>query len=173
MLYFVNASIIFVSLFCMFASTMKFHSNKFIKSNIYAEENNLIYLKLVRNTLICSFHCTKIKNCTMIMIKTMEAGNLQQLCHLYHVNNYNNVTFVHEQNLEIWYKDIPKANEEANEANNCPGGFTKLQEGCFHAGSTPSVNFLDACAYCTDLENPNSQLAVFGSVVVSKSNSHQ
>ncbi len=171
MLFLVNDFLLFVSLCYVYALAIKFHSYNFIKFNIYPEENILIYSSMVRNNLICSRYCIKIENCTMIMMKTIETDHRQQICYLYHVIVYNNITLVNEHGLEIWYKIIPKGNEEADVEGDCPSGFTQFQEGCFHASSTPSNNWEDAHAHCTDfvhVVNPNSQLAVFGGTEVSK-----
>ncbi len=74
MLFFVNASFIFVFLLNNFvcASTIKFQSDKFIKSNMYSEENILIYSNVVRSRLGCSLYCAMIKNCSMITTETIE-----------------------------------------------------------------------------------------------------
>ncbi len=136
---------------------VQFHSDTFIKSNTYAEENSLILSRAVGSQLMCSSYCAEINTCSMIIIETTNAGNPEKLCHIHEVINNDNTSYVNEDQIEIWYKKTPEQMEEA-----CPAGFTKLNAGCFHANPDPG-NWNDAYFACKE-----GQLAVFESVQVRK-----
>ncbi len=91
--------LILVTVFQASAIDVKFHSDTFIKSNTYAEENTLIFSRAVRSQLMCSSYCASINTCSMMIIETKNAGNPNKLCHIYQVINNDNTSYADEHHF--------------------------------------------------------------------------